>query len=292
MNRGGSMRRSTRKRGGGIFDILKSSASNTSSNTTTKPPALCQCTGSDGKQCHQQSIGDTVFCKEHQHCAGSPMSGSEPRFNPQRYNKDPNVYRSHNCYSYSMNVVDGNLIVKCRETGDCRRYFHQPGAKNGDRNALNAASRRTCAVVEKLQKSDIPDIEKTDFTSRCPAGKSKIALVVDPGEDYHYYRQDDDGWWSHKDGSNKVKRHDAVGKGIWNPEHIVRDYRWKGSDLNYESFCGFYCVPRDHEIHLGKGGGGVGGAGKSWTDRLHRELARVQVPKASRTRKVKGTRRR
>jgi hypothetical protein len=253
---------------------------------TTKPVALCQCsmggTGGRGEQCLEPAVRDTVFCAKHQNCAaGSPRSGAEPAFQPQRYNRDPAIYKSHNCYSYSMNVVDGDLVVKCRETGNCRRYFHQPGAKSGDRNALDAASRRTCAVVEKLQKSDIPEIEKTDFTSRCPVGMSKIALVVDPGEDYHYYRQDDDGWWSHKDGSNKVKRVDAVGKGIWDPRYISRDYRWKGSDLNYESFCGFYCVPRDHEIRLGKGGGGVGGA---WMTRRRQSQRRQTRRRLSRRR--------
>ena len=83
---------------------------------------------------------------------------------------------------------------------------------------------------------------------------SKIALVVDPGEDYHYYRQDSDGLWSHKDGSNKVKRYDAFRKNIANPKLASRDYRNQGSDLNYEDFCGFYCVPRYDEIHLGQGG--------------------------------------
>ena len=245
-------------------------------NDTQKPVALCQCSDPmTGSPCPNAAVGETAFCAQHRGCPGSPRSGYEPAFAPQRYNGDPSVYKSHNCYSYSMNVVDGDLVVKCRETGNCRRYFHQPGAKNGDRNALNAATRRTCAVVEKLQKSDIPDIEKTDFTSQCPAGMSKIALVVDPGEDYHYYRQDADGWWSHKDGSNKVKRYDAVGKPIWDPRLIARDYRWKGSDLNYESFCGFYCVPRDHEIHLGKGGASVG-AGLGWEGRKSRRQRQQQ----------------
>jgi hypothetical protein len=96
---------------------------------------------------------------------------------------------------------------------------------------------------------------------------SKIALVVDKGEDYHFYRQDKDGMWSHKDGSNKVKRYDALKQPIANPELASRDYRWQGSDLNYEDFCGFYCVPRDPNIRLGQGGARkeslVGG---SWTD--------------------------
>lgn len=154
-----------------------------------------------------------------------------------------------------MNVIDKAVIDACKKKGSCRRFFHQPGAVNGDRNALNKEERRTCAVVERLQKADNPNIDKTGFYGRCPAGKSKIALVVDPGEDYHYYRQDADGMWSHKDGSNKVKRFDALKRPIFNPELAARDYRWQDSDLNYESFCGFYCVPRNGEVHLESAGG-------------------------------------
>jgi len=81
---------------------------------------------------------------------------------------------------------------------------------------------------------------------------SKIALVVHPGEDYHFYREDDDGLWSHKDGSNPVKRYDADGNLIWNPRTAARDYRKNGSYLNYKDFCGFWCVPRRRTITLSR----------------------------------------
>ena len=79
-------------------------------------------------------------------------------------------------------------------------------------------------------------------------------MVVHPGQDYHFLRQDSDGWWSHKDGGNKVKRFDADGLPIWNPETASRDYRPNGSYLNYSDFCGFYCVPRNKSIKLSRGG--------------------------------------
>lgn len=231
-----------------------------------KPRTTCQCMDNQtGNGCQQSPIEGSLFCREHQGCPGSPKSGSEPTYDPDRYNADPAVYKSHNCYSYGMNVIDPVLVAKCRQTASCRKNFHQPGALNGDRYALDAASRRSCPVVEKLQQSDVPDIEKVGFYDRCSAGKSKIALVVDPGEDYHYYRQDDDGMWSHKDGSNKVKRFDALKRPIFNPAFASRDYRWQNSDLNYENFCGFYCVPRDHAVRLGQGGASAQGAGQSWT---------------------------
>jgi hypothetical protein len=101
-------------------------------------------------------------------------------------------------------------------------------------------------------RKDVPEIRRTTFKKRCPLGTSKIALVVHPGEDYHFYRQDSDGWWSHKDGANKVKRHDAEGEPIWNPKTAARNYRPRGSFLNYKDFCGFYCAPRRKTIKLAR----------------------------------------
>jgi hypothetical protein len=99
---------------------------------------------------------------------------------------------------------------------------------------------------------DVPSIQRSTFKTRCPRGTSKIAMVVHPGEDYHFYRQDSDGWWSHKDGANKVKRFDAEGEPIWDPQTAARDYRPRGSFLNYRDFCGYYCVPRRQPIRLAR----------------------------------------
>jgi len=108
-------------------------------------------------------------------------------------------------------------------------------------------------MVSYLMRQDVPDIRRSSFKARCPTGSSKIALVVHPGEDYHFYRQDADGWWSHKDGSNEVKRYDAEGKQIWNPKTAARNYRPTGSFLNYTDVCGFYCAPRRRTIKLARG---------------------------------------
>ena len=34
----------------------------------------------------------------------SPLSGYEPKYEPDRWNKNPNILNTHNCYSYSMNL--------------------------------------------------------------------------------------------------------------------------------------------------------------------------------------------
>lgn len=271
-----------------------------------KPPAMCQCRDPvTGKGCTEHAVGNTVFCKEHQNCPGSPLNGHEPVYDPKKWNDKTSVYRSSNCYSYFANRIDPKMVNKCKDNNgkECRQFFPQPGALSGDRYALNATERRQCKTVDSLIHSDIPGLVKSTFYDKCPAGMSKGAMVVDEGNDYHFYRQDADGWWSHKDGSNKVKRFDALYKKIWDPELASRDYRWQGSDLNYEDFCAFYCVPRDQEVVLGQGGGTKKGGkfpgrtaaqekekvlGGSWTDHpaQGRAATRRRVAAARKTRRL------
>jgi hypothetical protein len=183
------------------------------------------------------------------------MSGSEPAYQPERYNGDKLVQKTHNCWSYASNVLDPNQLTQCDGKGtSCQLLYHQPGGTKGRSDELRYADARSCRTVTDLMRSDVPDLQPTTFTAKCPRGTSKIALVVHPEEDYHFYRQDSDGWWSHKDGANQVKRYDADGKPIWNPETAARDYRPNGSFLNYTDFCGFYCMPRNRDIHLARGG--------------------------------------
>jgi hypothetical protein len=190
----------------------------------------------------------------HQRCNGSPLSKFEPVYNPERYNQDPKVQDVHNCWDYGMNVVDPAQLNQCNGSPGCEPRFHQPGGTKGLSKILQETRGRTCKVVDYLMRQDVPELKRSTFKAKCPTGKSKIALVVHPGEDYHFYRQDADGWWSHKDGANKVKRFDAEGQPIWNPKTAARDYRPRGSFLNYKDFCGYYCAPRRKTIKLARGG--------------------------------------
>jgi len=252
-----------------------------------KPAPRCQCYGNDNKPCPKIAAFGSLFCAEHSGCPMSPRSGAEPRFEPEVWNNDEATYKSMNCYAYAFDFRNPSLIDECRRNNgkDCRKYFPQPGALNGDRDALDASARRNCRVVERLMKADVPDIVNSSFQDKCPPGTSKIGLVVDPGEDYHFYRLDPDGFWSHKDGSNKVKRFDALRRRIFNPEGASRDYRWQGSDLNYQDFCGFYCVPRNHPILLGQGGERLYSARRQQTAGAHLARQGRRGQKAQKTRR-------
>ena len=63
------------------------------------------------------------------------------------------------------------------------------------------------------------------------SGEYAVLLVVDPNNDYHWYRQDSDGTWSHKPGSIKVI------KGVKNPK---KDAKKRG----YKYDLGFYYISK------------------------------------------------
>tara|TARA_B100001093_G_scaffold518393_2_gene603027 strand:- start:532 stop:1026 length:495 start_codon:yes stop_codon:yes gene_type:complete len=142
---------------------------------------------------------------------------------------------------------------------------------------------RNCKKVHKRVMSDNPKkVRPSTLTRRCPRGYYKVALVIAPGRDFHWYKQHSVVYyrvkagdtkrslakffkvpesrfrnldmtpgkmirfkanvWSHKRGwGGKPLLVDAKGKAILNPRTASRDY---GSGMNYNKFCGSYCVKR------------------------------------------------
>lgn len=216
---------------------------------------LCQCPANkSGTPCKTIALEGKLFCKKHLDCQPAPVNGSEPKYIPDILNKSKAYLDTHNCLSYAIrgNKINMDLLRQCKDTDGCNVNFEQPGAASGERKAMRDETLRTCPIVEKLTKSDLSkDFKKSSFYDKCPNGSSKVALVVDKGTDYHWYRQNPDGSWSHKDGSNPVKNFDAKKRKIFNPAQASRDY---GKELNYEDFCGFFCVNRTKKIRLKQGG--------------------------------------
>jgi len=67
----------------------------------------------------------------------------------------------------------------------------------------------------------------------CPVGWRKILVVVaDNGMDYHFYREDNDGSWSHKRGYGGVE------SGVKNP-------KVDAISIGYGDICGYLCVPME-----------------------------------------------
>lgn len=164
-------------------------------------------------------------------------------YNPKLWNSKKELRETHNCYAYAWNIIDLKLIMECLASPNCNTGFPQPGYAAG-RKTWDSSQVKTCPDMITRILGDNPTVTRSTFLDTCPVGTSKIALVVDPDEDYHFLRQDADGWWSQKGGAKPVVKVDASNHPIWNPE--LADHNWTNElgILDYEVFCGFMCVPR------------------------------------------------
>lgn len=211
----------------------------------------CQCS----PNCNSPTEKDSVFCQKHQQkCPRtSPLNGYEPAFDPDRWNKRKELRETHNCFAYAMNIHDPKQVRACKLDKNCNVPFHQPGSASGH-PGFRTQKLKTCPDMVARLLGDNPSMKMTTFTEKCPAHTSKIALVVDPDEDYHFFRQDSNGYWSHKPGGTAVTNLDANDRLIYDPMLASRNYTESGSKLDYDTFCAYMCVPRDRPLHLKTGG--------------------------------------
>ena len=164
----------------------------------------------------------------------------------EEINKEEYIKYS-NCYTYAFNYVDyGNSKL-------------QPGEIHGTKYRETSCDE----IINKIKNDYLDDnIKKIKFDEKLPKDRYRIALFIDPDEnrkgtkehdqDYHFYRQDCNGTWSHKPGTNKVTNEDASGNAIIDPKKADRDYQKKckrenGDDCddehNYSEFCAYLSVP-------------------------------------------------
>lgn len=139
-----------------------------------------------------------------------------PPYSPAFWNDGGTVQFNNNCYNYGNN--------KRTDT------FAQPGRRSGD-----YPNPMSCAEVGNAAVSD--GVLRLPASGVCPNTEDKIALVVDPGTDYHWYRLGTDGMWTHKPGGTQATNLDASGNPISNPETANRCSGW----LCYTDFCGYFC---------------------------------------------------
>uniref|UniRef100_A0A6C0HNK3 Uncharacterized protein n=1 Tax=viral metagenome TaxID=1070528 RepID=A0A6C0HNK3_9ZZZZ len=217
------------------------------------------------------------------------LSGSEPEFQPQLWS-NPYIEGSHNCYSYFLNRQMRAVKEKCQEIcllknkkgcpqndSECSDLKQQPGdydllKRTGSDKDKQRIYR--CPQMQKKILTDNASIYPIAFNKQCPANYYKGAMVIDSGVGYgfkqtgnnsnssnnskkgegntfHFYRQDNDGKWSHKPGISSVDNKDASNKLIYVPHFANRDYRKEGDDdsLYYNEFCGYYCIPTNQSEH-------------------------------------------
>jgi len=141
-----------------------------------------------------------------------------PPYNPEKWNDGGSIQYNNNCYNYANDEIT--------------MTFAQPGRACGDMYAAI-----TCSEVYDGANCDglVPISSGSDS---CPDDMNRVYLVIWPGTDYHWYRQDTDGRWSHKPGGTQATNRDSSGSLIYNPE--------TADTGRYTVHCGYMCACGDN----------------------------------------------
>jgi len=174
---------------------------------------------------------DWIFKKNGKiHKAIFKLNGSEPVFGNNKW-KNKKIIKTHNCYAYVLDIINENFKSK-----------PQPGYASGY-SYLTDPELRSCDKLFKRIKADNESAIPVKYKQTCPKGFSKGYFALDPGEntDYHFYRIDSDGYWSHKPGTTPVKRYDYSGNLITAPHNANR----RSDSHNYTKSCGYFCFDKN-----------------------------------------------
>lgn len=133
------------------------------------------------------------------------------------YFNDPAHVLRNNCYCFAANHLAGERYAR-------------PGRRGG----------RPCTVMSCGNVTD--GLRADGWVDGCQPNNLTIALVIWPGEDYHFYRLVTGGpnwWWGHKPGGTPAKYTDDCGHPIYQqngtgyaPNNICRG--------PYSDFCGYF----------------------------------------------------
>lgn len=166
----------------------------------------------------------------------SQISGTSaaPDYNPEFWNTG-DVKRSNNCYSYAVNDLDGGAYG----------VGSTPGAAAGKpAQAADGGPALIAACVADgliLAAGDGTLAEHAPAPPAPPEGHYLVALYLDPKEgegdftDYHWYRRDSNGKWSHKQGRQAVSNQDFAHNEIGN---------LSTADTGTYLWCAYFFIPQ------------------------------------------------
>jgi RHS repeat-associated protein len=157
-----------------------------------------------------------------------------PEYDPSAWNDEGRVQNSTNCYAYALD----------KKGPFPPDHKLQPGEMSGDPigDDFSADDIRSAAIRDGL------------LSNKGARGAYRVQyymgdVTVDGrviGRDYHWYRQDASGLWSHKPGHGAVTNLDAKGRLIVDPRTSARDFSTFGGrvDYNYSKYGGELWVPK------------------------------------------------
>lgn len=210
-----------------------------------------------------------------------PIAAGDFDFNNKAWNKK-DLRLATNCYLYSMNFKKNPLTNKKysykngiigAQPGDFSKYI-EPLHGNGIEKSsvmgrvMSDMGNIGFSIKEVKKKKIHKKIKnkKTHLVYMVVTNNSGFEKVIDHENkyvlyviaDYHWYRQDKDGYWSHKPGQSKVTRVDSEGKKIKDPSKCSKEYFYLTNEIyiingeeyrrinviNYTGGGGFYKVKR------------------------------------------------
>lgn len=157
-----------------------------------------------------------------------------PSYTPGYWNDGSTIQGNNKCYNYGMN---------CRTDNEA-----QPGATVGGSCCDWAPD---AAVCDEIEPAILPPCDGSvvigDENGPVPEGKARVVMLTDDGDDFHFVRQDSDGYWSHKEGVKPATNRDSNDEIIINPENSY--FVWEGvfGPVSYHDFCGYYYVVNSSE---------------------------------------------
>lgn len=150
----------------------------------------------------------------------------------------PRGIRNNNCYAYAI----GRFEPGAPDAPGRKLQMGDLAGVGGSVDLADCADlrRRVDADSRALGGSISPALADPD--APCKKGWYKIMGFLDPGRDFHWYRQRGSGRWSHKRGhATGPLLEDSCGKPIEDPRRACRS----DDKYDYRAFCGAYCVKKD-----------------------------------------------
>jgi len=214
---------------------------------------VAQAAGNGG--CLKMALGDnTKFSTGQkvtalQFVAGTGSSASaavtvsatgSPDYTPAMWNDSFHIVRN-NCYAYACDIL-------CGPTGTAKQ---QPGKASGDYpNPITCTDIGNAAVSDGLTSTSEKQCGDCTHLAALVIAHEDLSKPIPEVADYHWYRLDSNGRWSHKPGWTPATDRDADGSLIPNVETANRRYQYTsatGQDyvLDYKTFCSYYCVDKD-----------------------------------------------
>ena len=165
-----------------------------------------------------------------------PVSGYELPYEPDKWNNS-SLKNKTNCYAYAIDKKSSGMIYP--GFSDSSLGYYEEMIKNHKYNLdrIEADSINKGFTFIPIGRYEI-----------CPIGTYKVAFVLDTVEveygrkdyDFHFYRQNPDGTWSHKPGNTAVINYDYQNNVILDP--LLADRHTSQPIYYYDYFVGYYAV--------------------------------------------------